>query len=192
MLTSLDPATLPRNVVALRDVLLAREAEHEAERERQASALEAAGEGLKAQVWRNEQLKLRLAKLLRERFGASAEKLRSAIEQLELLLDGIEEQIAETTPAEPEPPAAPTASETTRRKPARKPVRKPVPEALPRDVVQQAAPLRLSAMRRRVAPARRGRDRGAGLRAGRVPRHPPRAAEAVVPQLREHCPSASP
>ena len=70
-----DPATLPDNVVALRNLLLQREAEHVAE-------LEAAREGLKAQVLRNEQLKLRLAKLLRERFGASSEKLHGAIEQL--------------------------------------------------------------------------------------------------------------
>ena len=60
----------------------------------------AAREGLKAQVLRNEQLKLRLARLLRERFGASSEKLRGAIEQLELILGDLEEQIAETAPAE--------------------------------------------------------------------------------------------
>lgn len=132
----LDPTTLPRNVVALRELLLAREAEHAAERAQQAGELDAAREGLKAQVLRNEQLKLRLAKLLRERFGASSEKLRSAIEQLELGLEDLEEQIAETTPAEPEPPAAPAASETTRRKP----VRKPLPATLPRDIVEHAAP----------------------------------------------------
>jgi hypothetical protein len=45
----LDLATLPRNVVALRGLLLQREAEHAAE-------LDAAREGLKEQVLRNEQL----------------------------------------------------------------------------------------------------------------------------------------
>jgi peptide subunit release factor 1 (eRF1) len=40
--------------------------------------------GLKEQVLRNELLKARLAKLLRERFGASSEKLRGAMEQIEL------------------------------------------------------------------------------------------------------------
>ena len=125
----LDPATLPRNVVALRSLLLQREAEHVAE-------LDAAREGLKAQVLRNEQLKLRLAKLLRERFGASSEKLRNAIEQLELVLEDLEEQIAETTPAEPASPTASAPSETTRRKP----VRKPLPASLPRDIVEHAAP----------------------------------------------------
>ena len=92
--------------IALRGLLLQREAEHAAE-------LQAARNGLKEQVLRNEQLKLRLAKLLRERFGASSEKLRSAIEQFEFLLGDTEEQIAETTPPEPEQPAA--ATEARRR-----------------------------------------------------------------------------
>jgi hypothetical protein len=60
----------------------------------------AARDGLKEQVLRNEQLKLRLTKLLRERFGASSEKLRGAIEQLKLVLADLEEQVAETVPPE--------------------------------------------------------------------------------------------
>src|SRR5271167_5142450 len=112
MLMPLDPATLPRKVIALRGLLLQREAEHAAEQEQQAAELQAARNGLQEQVLRNEQLKLRLAKLLRERFGASSEKLRSAMEQLELLLGDLEEQIAETAPAEPEPQAAAAPPET--------------------------------------------------------------------------------
>jgi transposase len=127
MPTPLDPATLPHNVTALRSLLLQREDAHAAE-------LTAARNGLQEQALRIEQLKLRLARLLRQRFGASSEKLRSAIDQLELLLGELEEEIAETTPAEAEPPAAPT--ETPRRKPARR----PLPETLPRDVVEHAAP----------------------------------------------------
>jgi len=132
----LDPATLPRNVTALRSLLLQREDEHVALLEQQAAELQAARNGLKEQVLRNEQLKLRLAKLLRERFGASSEKLRGAIEQLELILGDLEEQVAQTTPPEPDEPAAPSDDEPPRRKPARK----PLPEALPRDVVEHAAP----------------------------------------------------
>ena len=82
----LDPATLPGTATALRDLLLAREAEHAAE-------LEVARNGLKEQVLRNEQLKQRLARLLRERFGASSEKLRGAMAQLELMLGELEEEI---------------------------------------------------------------------------------------------------
>jgi hypothetical protein len=110
MPTPLDPATLPRKIIPLRSLLLQRETEHAAEQQRQAAELEqraaeverqaaeliAARNGLQEQVLRNEQLKLRLARLLRERFGASSEKLRGAIEQLELLLGDRKEQIAET------------------------------------------------------------------------------------------------
>jgi transposase len=136
MPTPLDPATLPRKVTALRGLLLQREAEHAAALEQQAGELQATRNGLQEQVLRNEQLKLRLAKLLRERFGVSSEKLRGAIEQLELLLGELEEQIAETAPAEPEQPTVSAPAETTRRKPARR----PLPESLPRDVVEHAAP----------------------------------------------------
>jgi transposase len=125
----LDPAALPLDITALRDLLLQREIEHAAE-------LQAARAGLQAQVLRNEQLKLRLAKLLRQRFGASSEKLRTAIEQLELILGDLEEQIAETAPAEPQQPAAPEPADTVRRKPARR----PLPENLPRTIVEHPAP----------------------------------------------------
>jgi len=140
MLMPLDPATLPRKVVALRDLLLRREAEHAAESqqqtgelERQAAELQAARNGLQEQVLRNEQLKARLARLLRERFGASSEKLRGAIEQLELTLEELEEQIAETAPA---PPVPAPEGQTARRKP----VRKPLPDSLPRKIVEHPAP----------------------------------------------------
>ena len=139
----LDVATLPRKAVALRDLLLQREAEHSAELQRQAAELErhaaelqAARNGLQEQVLRNEQLKARLARLLRERFGASSEKLRGSIEQLELVLEELEAQIAETAPAEPEQPAPPATPAKTRKKPARK----PLPDNLPREVVQPPAP----------------------------------------------------
>jgi transposase len=129
MPTPLDPAALPDNVIALRTLLLHREDEHAAE-------LAAAHNGLKEQVLRNEQLKLRLAKLLRERFGASSEKLRGAIEQLELVLADLEEKIAETAPPDVAEPVVPPETDAPRRKPARK----PLPETLPRDVVEHAAP----------------------------------------------------
>src|SRR5580704_4018839 len=121
----LDPATLPLDITALRALLLQRETEHAAE-------LQAARNGLQEQVLRNEQLKLRLAKLLRERFGASSERLRGEVEQLELLLGELEEQVAEAMPPEPEEPVAPPETATQRRKP----VRKPLPATLPRDVVE--------------------------------------------------------
>lgn len=125
----LDPAALPNDVTELCSLLLQREAEYSAE-------LQAAREGLKEQVLRNEQIKLRLSRLLRERFGPSSEKLRAAIGQLELLLGDLEEEIAETTPPAAEQPSESTTSESARRKP----VRKPLPEQLPREIVQHDAP----------------------------------------------------
>lgn len=140
----LDAATLPRKTAALRSLLLQREASHaeEAQRqavelERQAAELKAARAGLAEQMLCNEQLKARLARLLRERYGASSEKLRGAIEQLELTLEELETQLAETEPAEaPEPPATAAGTKPARRKP----VRKPLPAQLPRDVVEHAPP----------------------------------------------------
>ena len=129
MPTPLDPAVLPDNIVALRALLLQREGLHAAE-------LATAHAGLRDQVLRNEVLKARLAKLLRERFGASSEKLRGAIEQLELLLGDLEEDLAETAPSEPEQPAA----EARTARPRRKPARKPLPEHLPRDTIEHPAP----------------------------------------------------
>jgi transposase len=135
MPTPLDPAALPKNVIALRRLLLDREGEHAAELERHEAELTAARNGLREQVLRNEQLKLRLARLLRERFGSSSEKLQREIEQLELLLGESEEQVAEATP--PEPDEATAGSESATR---RKPARRPLPETLPRDVVEHATP----------------------------------------------------
>ncbi len=66
MLIPANLATLPRKAIALRGLLLQREAEHTAEQERQAAKLQAARNGLQEQMLRNEQLKLRLARLLRD------------------------------------------------------------------------------------------------------------------------------
>jgi len=131
MLSPLDPTALPKNVTALRTLLLSREQDHVAE-------LEAAREGLKEQVLQNEQLKARLAKLLRQRFGSSSEKMRGAIDQLELIIGDLEEEIAQTTPPEPEPEVDPAAIDPAIQPERRKPKRKPLPENLPRDVVEHA------------------------------------------------------
>lgn len=79
MPTPLDPATLPRSTAALRRLLLQREVEHAAEQEQQAAELQAARNGLQELTLLHEKLKLRLARLLRQQYGASSEKLRAAI-----------------------------------------------------------------------------------------------------------------
>jgi transposase len=141
MPTPLDPATLPRSTAVLRRLLLQREVEHAAEQEQQAAELQAARNGLQELTLLHEKLKLRLARLLRQQYGASSEKLRAAINQLELTLGDIEEQIAEMMPPEPEQPPAPARPTSASVEPARrKPVRRPLPDSLPRDVVEHAAP----------------------------------------------------
>lgn len=117
MPTPLDLATLPRNVTTLRSLLLQREAGDAAALEQQAAELTAARNRLKEQVLHNEQLKTRLARLLRERFGTSSEKLRGAIEQLGLVLAELEEQVAGITPPISEELKVPTEDQP-RRKPA--------------------------------------------------------------------------
>jgi transposase len=131
MLSPLDPAALPGNVTALRTLLLAREDEHAAE-------LQAARNGLKDQAIQIEQLKARLAKLLRQRFGSSSEKMRGAIEQLELIIGDLEEEIAEKAPSEPKPEPEPSTADPDIQPRRRKPKRKPLPDNLPRDVVEHA------------------------------------------------------
>jgi transposase len=148
MPTPLDLASLPRSAAALRRLLMQREFEHTAAYEQQATSLEqqaaelqAARNGLQELTLLHEKLKLRLARMLRQQYGASSEKLRSAIDQLQLTLGDIEEQIAELTPPAPEQPAAssPSPSSSGATTP-RKPVRRPLPEHLPREVIEHAAP----------------------------------------------------
>jgi hypothetical protein len=81
MLPPLRPRRTATRHAALRALVLQREAKYAAE-------LQAARDGLQKQVLRNEQLKLRLAKLLRERFGASSEKLRAESRVLSALVPG--------------------------------------------------------------------------------------------------------
>jgi transposase len=127
MPSPLDSLSLPKNATALRTLFLAREEEHAAEHA-------AARNGLKDQALQIEQLKARMAKLLRQRFGSSSEKLRGQIDQLELMIGDLEEEYAETTP--PEPGSEPLASQPAVRAERRKPKRRPLPENLPRDVVE--------------------------------------------------------
>jgi transposase len=141
MPTPRNLVTLPRSAAALRCLLMQRELEHAAEHEEQAASLpqqavelQAARNGLQNLMLLHEKLKLRLARMLQQQYGASSEKLRTAIDQP---LGDIEEQIAELTPPAPVqlPPSA-SPDEPARRKP----VRRPLPEHLPREVIEHAAP----------------------------------------------------
>jgi transposase len=73
-----------------------------------------------------EQLKLLIARLRRMQFGRSSEKLNRQIEQLELRLEALQVNDAETVAAVPEPIA--------RVEPVARSVRQPLPAHLPREV----------------------------------------------------------
>ena len=136
-----DVAELKRLVVAKHAALAAKDAELVAK----IGELEAAKNGLLVTQLTIEKLKAQLAKLRRERFGASSERIERVIAQLELALEEAEAASAETAaPAAPasEPEAAPEAPpETDAATPASTPApekkkRRTLPPELPRrDVV---------------------------------------------------------
>ena len=104
-----------------------------------------------------EKLKMQLAVLRRARFGRSSEKLDRNIEQLELLISGLEEDIAaqdanaRTGATEPAGPDGPTFPARPRQR--RQPVRKPLPEHLPRETVVHESPCTCPGPRRRPSSA---------------------------------------
>ena len=82
-------------------------------------------------------LKLQIAKLRREQYGASAERTRRLLDQMELQLEDLEADAAEDDLVA-EVAAAKTATVTAFER--KRPVRKPFPEHLPRERVVVPAP----------------------------------------------------
>lgn len=120
-----DPAAaLPDDLDALKAALLA---ERAARRE-----FEARASGAEAMV---AHLKLLIAKMKRDRFGASAERGRKLLDQLEMQLEEMETAAAEADAARP----APTTT-TVRPFTRAKPVRGPLPAHLPRERVVIPSP----------------------------------------------------
>ena len=122
-----DAIDLPKDFEQLKALYLAQTAE-----------LAAAKAGLLSKTLEAEKLKVQIARLKRMSFGASSERVRRELEQLELKLEEIEtaeaqaEAAAEPAAAEPSQPAQEEA-------PAKKQRRK-LPEALPRrDIVHEPA-----------------------------------------------------
>jgi transposase len=118
--------SLPNDIETLKAALLAEQA---ARRESEARAA-----GAEAMV---AHLKLLIAKLKRDRFGASAERGRKLLDQLEMQLEDLE-----TAAAEAEAATEPLLGEATAVRPftRAKPVRAPLPEHLPRERVVVPAP----------------------------------------------------
>lgn len=82
-------------------------------------------------------LKLQIAKLRREQYGASAERTRRLLDQMELQLEDLEADAAENDLAAE---AAATKTTTVTAFERRKPARKPFPDHLPRERVVVPAP----------------------------------------------------
>ena len=133
----LTPDQLPNDVAALKDRLIAKDAELVAK----IAELAAAKNGLLVTQLTIEKLKAQIAKLKREKFGASSERMERVIAQLELALEEAEAakgEIAAPTASATE--VAPTASEAPGEKadePARKKRRMLPPELPRRDVVHR-------------------------------------------------------
>jgi transposase len=124
---------LPDDVEALK-ALLATATQRADEAEAQlanARAQESATEAVIAH------LKLQIAKLKREQYGASAERTRRLLDQMELQLEDLEADAAEDDLAA-EVAAEKTATVTAFER--KRPVRKPFPEHLPRERVVVPAP----------------------------------------------------
>ena len=118
--------TLPDDVNGLKTALLA---EREARRE-----FEARASGAEAMVVH---LKLIIAKLKRDRFGASAERSQKLLAQLEMELEELETTAAEEEAATSSQPQGQTNVRPFTR---RKPVRAPLPAHLPRERVVLPSP----------------------------------------------------
>jgi transposase len=117
----IGPAELPTDVASLQAMVLAKDAE-----------LATARAGIIAQRHEIEKLKARIARLLRQSYGSSSERLRGQIEQFELQLAEIDELLAESE--------ASSADTATTAPEAHKPKRRPLPAILPRETIDHAAP----------------------------------------------------
>lgn len=124
---------LPNDIDALTALILAERAERQSERTRLAEVeakLAARDAELSKRAVEIEHLKSILAKMRRQRFGRSSEKLDAAIHQLELWVDDAETSLAQAKVA-----ADAQTQQATSRPPRKPAVRKPLPEHLPREVV---------------------------------------------------------
>jgi transposase len=124
-----DSNDLPRDVAALQALILAERAERHAEQATSAAELV-------AKQIEIDHLRAMLAKLRRQRYGRSSEKLDAEIDQLELTLEDAEAAQAQAAAnlAEATQSAGQDKQQTSRR-PRQPAVRKPLPDHLPREIV---------------------------------------------------------
>src|ERR1700731_3540253 len=127
---SVTPNQLPNSIEEMKQLFLAQAANLE----KLNAELEAAKSGLIAYALEIEKLKFQLARLRRQKFGSSSERIDREIGQLELRLEELEATKAQAeAKAEAAAPAAAAAAKPAAAKP-KKPRRK-FPEHLPRTTV---------------------------------------------------------
>lgn len=126
----LTPDQLPDDITELKRRLIAKDAELLA----RSSELAAAKNGLIVTQLTIEKLKAQLAKLRREKFGSSSERIERVISQLELALEEAETAKAEAEASAPQPPE-PEAQLAAAAQPEKKKRRQLPPELPRRDVV---------------------------------------------------------
>ena len=132
----LTPDQLPDDIAELKRLVTAKDAELVSK----IGELEAAKNGLLVTQLTIEKLKAQLAKLRRERFGASSERIERVIAQLELALEEAEAASAETAAPASEPetaPEAPPGTDAATPAPEKK-RRRTLPAELPRREVVHA------------------------------------------------------
>ena len=133
-------------------------------------------------------LKLLIAKLKHDRFGASSERGRKLIDQLELELEELVAAASEDATAA-ETAAGKDKSAGSATPPPAGPRRR-CRQHLPRERVVHPSALRLPLLRRPALQAGRGRHRDAGGGAAAVEGDPDRAREVLLPLLRGDHPAA--
>ena len=141
---TLDPAKLLDDIARLKRMLDVEHAARIASEQRAADAEERA-DGLEAEVRSRtaviENLKLTIAKMRRDKFGASSERGAKLLDQLELQLAELEESVAQDkTAAEIKAPLATPKSDSSNDGQRRKPARRPLPSHLPRERIVHRAP----------------------------------------------------
>jgi transposase len=130
----LDPAQLPDDIADLKRLLVARDTELTA----RIAELAAAKNGLVITQLTIEKLKAQIARLRREKFGASSERIERTLAQLELALEEAEAAKAEAIASAPQPTTQDEPA--TEAAPVEKRKRRVLPPELPRrDVVHAPA-----------------------------------------------------
>jgi transposase len=137
---SATPDQLPNDIEEMKRLFLAQAANLE----KVSAELAAAKAGLKIYALEIEKLKFQLARLRRQKYGSSSERIEREIQQLELKLEELEAAKAEAeAKAAAAAPATPTATDTPASQPpqakSKKPRRK-FPEHLPRTTVVHPHP----------------------------------------------------